>query len=244
VVGSVAFSPTVEISTVGPCLIHSLVACLRNDPSVQRIESQFISFGLPWLSTWFQSHGFSTYHRVFLRRTLELLTSETPHDPDFSYERCSPGCLAEASRLMQEAHEDRVDAEMNELYRTREGCRVLLDNILHRRGCGEPIGSSSFLVRHGTGRVSGLVIATEISPRHAHLAQVAVSPAMQGRGLGRHLLGRAVSALAREGFRSVSLMVSQANRNAYSLYTSLGFQEVLDFPVFSWDSMSPATRSP
>jgi ribosomal protein S18 acetylase RimI-like enzyme len=243
VLGSLVLNPGTDASGVGARVLGSLLASIDTDPSVHRIESQFISYGLPWLSEFFQSRGFAEYSRAFLRRSLEAFPSEIPQDPNLLFEICSPGCLTEAAYLMQEAHEGSIDAEMNELYRTRDGCRSLLDNILHRRGCGDPISPASFLARDRVNGVSGLVLATQISPRHAHLAQVAVSPAMQGQGLGRLFLHRALALLASNGFRTVSLMVSGANRKAYSLYESLGFQEVLSFPVFSWDSVSPESRS-
>jgi ribosomal protein S18 acetylase RimI-like enzyme len=66
---------------------------------------------------------------------------------------------------------------------------------------------------------------------------------MQGRGLGKLFLQRALTVLARKGFHTVSLMVSGANRKAYALYDSLGFREVLSFPVFNRDSTGPRPRS-
>jgi ribosomal protein S18 acetylase RimI-like enzyme len=244
VLGGLVFNPNVEASRIGPHLLGSLLASISTDPSIRRIESQFISFGLPWLSDLFCSYGFTEYRRAFLRRSLAASHPEIPESSSLLFEFCRPSSgLGEASQLMQEAHVGSVDAEMNELYRTREGCRTLLDNILHRRGCGEPIDSASFVALDDKRGVSGLVIATEISPGHSHLAQVAVSPAMQGQGLGKVFLHRSLSALSREGFQTVSLMVSDSNRRAYALYDALGFEKVLCFPVFSWDSVSPRSRS-
>jgi ribosomal protein S18 acetylase RimI-like enzyme len=243
VLGSLVFNRRLDGSNVGARVLGSLLASIHNDPSIHRVESQFIGHGMPWLSEFFQSRGFTEYGRVFLRRSLDGLPTEIPRDGEFLFEICSPDCLTEAAYLMQEAHEGRIDAAMNEAYRTRDGCRVLLDNILHRRGCGDPIPSASFLARDSVNGVSGFVLATQISPGHTHLAQVAVSPAMQGRGLGRLFLHRALVALAGKGYRTVSLMVSSANRKACALYESLGFRHVLCFPVFSWDSVSPKPRA-
>jgi ribosomal protein S18 acetylase RimI-like enzyme len=243
VLGSLIFASGAEASEIGFRILGSLLASIDTDPSVHRVESQFISFGLPWLSEFFRDRGFTEHNRRFLRRSLEATDAEVPESPNLLFELCSPGCLNEASQLMQEAHEGSIDAEMNELYRTREGCRTLLDNILHRRGCGEPVPSASFIARDPDNGVSGIVISTQIAPGHAHLAQVAVSPVMQGRGLGKLFLHRALATLARAGFHTVSLMVSGANRKAYALYDSLGFREVLSFPVFNRDSMSPRLRS-
>ena len=131
---------------------------------------------------------------------------------------------------------------MNELYRKPEGCRTLLENIVQLQRCGEPIPMASSVAQRPESRMlSGFIVATEISPRHAHFAQVAVSPSAQG--LGKLLLGRAIDALTRAGYLTVSLMVSDTNERAVSLYESMGFRIVLRSPVFSWDRQAPHVSS-
>ncbi len=209
------------------------------DPAISRIESQFINFDTPWLAETFVSRGYKSYSRAFLRRSLNPLALTPMEDrgrPSLDFEHWSTLALTEASVLMQKAHSESVDAEMNELYRTRDGCRTMLDNILHQQGCGQSIPAASFVARDRSGDLVGLVVSTEISSRHAHLAQVAVSPDIQGQGLGRAFLHRALAALSGQGYKTVSLMVSGANERACSLYRSMAFEEVLRFPVFSWDA--------
>ena len=111
VLGSLVFIPKAEASEIGSRVLGSLLASIDTDPSVHRIESQFISFGLPWLSEFFRAHGFTEYNRRFLRRSLEATASEIPGNAGFHFELCSPACLNEASHLMQEAHEGSIDAE-------------------------------------------------------------------------------------------------------------------------------------
>lgn len=237
VLASDANSPDVTCRILG-----SLLTSIKAEPSVARIESQFVSFGMPGLTEAFHADGFTKHPRVFLRRPLTSLPVASGQ-PFFSLENWDATCLAEAILLMQQAHEGSVDAEMHELYRTRDGCRTLLDNILRLRGCGHPIPFASFVARsRETNAMNGLAIATEISSGHAHLAQIAVAPDVQGQGLGRMLIARALAALAERGFQTVSLMVSGANRRAYSLYDSMGFENVLWFPAFSWDREPPAAR--
>jgi ribosomal protein S18 acetylase RimI-like enzyme len=239
VVGSVMLVPETSSLTVVSDLMGTLLSPLELDPAISRIESQFINFDLPWLAETFNSRGYRSFSRAFLRRSLHPLALTPVEDrgrPSFEFEPWSTLDLTEASVLMQKAHSESVDAEMNELYRTRNGCRTMLDNILHQQGCGQSIPAASFVARDSGGELVGLVVSTEISPRHAHLAQVAVSPDVQGQGLGRAFLHRALATLASQGYQTVSLMVSGANERAYSLYRSMSFEEILRFPVFSWDA--------
>lgn len=71
---------------------------------------------------------------------------------------------------------------------------------------------------------AGVVITTEIAKGVAHIAQVAVDPDARRRGLGRHLVLSAARVAAAAEARRLTLIVSDANTNARSLYTSLGFQ--------------------
>jgi ribosomal protein S18 acetylase RimI-like enzyme len=238
VLGSLMLAGATSSLSIVSALMGSLLASLESDPAISRIESQFINFDTPWLAETFLSRGFKSHSRVFLRRSLNPLTlkpTEIRDRPSLEFESWSTLDLTEASVLLQKAHSESVDAEMNELYRTRDGCRTMLDNILHQQGCGRSIPVASFIAREPDGDLVGLVISTEISLRHAHLAQVAVSPDVQGQGIGRAFLHRALSALSGEGYQTVSLMVSGANERACSLYRSMAFEDVLRFPVFSRD---------
>ncbi len=236
VLGSFMLAPNARVATIGLPLAASLIASVQAEVAVTRVESQFIPFGLPWLRDAFLAERFREHDRAFLRRPLQASSSGCPGSRLFEFKPWSSSYLPRAALLMQQAHDGRVDAEMNELYRNPEGCRTLLENILQLQGCGEPIPMASLVAQRPESRMlSGFIVATEISPRHAHLAQVAVSPSAQGLGLGKLLLGRAIDALTRAGYLTVSLMVSETNERAFLLYESMGFRTVLRFPVFSWD---------
>ncbi|MEE9179330.1 MAG: GNAT family N-acetyltransferase [Vicinamibacteria bacterium] len=236
VLGSFMLAPNARVATIGLPLAASLIASVQAEVAVTRVESQFIPFGLPWLRDAFLAERFREHDRAFLRRPLQASSSGCPGSRLFEFKPWSSSYLPRAALLMRQAHDGRVDAEMNELYRHPEGCRTLLENILQLQGCGEPIPMASLVAQRPESRMlSGFIVATEISPRHAHLAQVAVSPSAQGLGLGKLLLGRAIDALTRAGYLTVSLMVSETNERAFLLYESMGFRTVLRFPVFSWD---------
>jgi ribosomal protein S18 acetylase RimI-like enzyme len=243
VLGGFMLVPEARVRTIGLPLARSLIVSVQSaqaEGAVTRVESQFITFGLPWLREAFLTEGFREHDRAFLRLPLQASASSCSGSRLFEFTPWSSSYLSRTALLMHQAHDGRVDAEMNELYRNPEGCRTLLENILQLQGCGEPIPMASSVAQRPESRMlSGFIVATEISPRHAHLAQVAVSPSAQGLGLGKLLLGRAIDALTRAGYRTVSLMVTKTNERALSLYESMGFRTVLRFPVFSWDRQGP-----
>ncbi len=65
------------------------------------------------------------------------------------------------------------------------------------------------------------------------IADVAVDPDVQGRGLGRRVLASSLEAMHRRGDRSIVLNVTEGNDRALSLYTRLGFVRSLG-PSRDW----------
>lgn len=203
----------------------------------RRIESQFVGFDAPWLVPCFEAEGFRVYWRDFLRVSLSRARAPRAAPEVLTVLPWRTWNLSEATLVMASAHESGVDASMNELYRTTDGCRVLLNNIVRQRGCGPLVTEASAVGRHRrTDRALGFALVTETAKRQAHLAQLAVAPSTQGRGVGRALLAHAASRLRERGFDTLSLMVSRGNESAVALYRSFGFAPVFRFPVFSWDA--------
>jgi len=59
-----------------------------------------------------------------------------------------------------------------------------------------------------------------------HLLNIAVSPELQGKGLGGRLLDWLVETAAESGYHSISLEVRASNRQAFALYDSRGFERL------------------
>jgi ribosomal protein S18 acetylase RimI-like enzyme len=179
--------------------------------------------------------GFQTSWRTFLRIDLQHLTQAPTRSPTrVQLESWQGTHLREAAAIMQAAYHATVDAELNMLYGTVEGCSLVLDNLLHQAGCGPLVADASAFARH-RGQVIGFVVVTEIAPRQGHLAQVAVLPAYQHQGVGRLLVDYCLSRLVARHFDTLSLIVSRANLHAFRMYQALGLQEILTFPVFIWE---------
>jgi ribosomal protein S18 acetylase RimI-like enzyme len=233
VICGLVVSPEWSSAGVGGMLLNETVADIRRQ-GVPRIESQVVAIDCPWLTPVFEREGFRTYWREFLR--LDLGRSRGPVSPlaMVHLEPWQGTHLREAAPIMQMAYGGGVDAEINELYRTSDGCGAVLNDILTQGGCGVLVAQASALARH-RGRGIGFAVVTEIAPRQAHLAQVVVLPEYQRRGVGRWLLGYSLSRLAELHFDTLSLIVSRSNHRALRMYRAMEFQSVLSFPVFVWE---------
>lgn len=60
----------------------------------------------------------------------------------------------------------------------------------------------------------------------AHLLNICVHPAEQGKGLGRKLLNAVIDAVCLRGSNLIVLEVRRSNRRAQELYLSAGFNEM------------------
>jgi len=218
----------------GETLLKAVLHALRQH-DISRIESPFVSFENFWLPAAFEAEGFRTYWREFLRIKPHEQPEPSSAPPQVHLEPWRDPHLSEAAEIMHAAYGGGVETEMSQLYRTVSGCRLVLEHILYQRNNGAPVDRASAFVRH-RGQGVGFIMITETAPRQGHLAQVVVHPAYQGQGVGQLLLNASFSQLAALEFDTLSLIVSRCNARASRLYQTMGFQSVLAFPVFAWES--------
>ena len=225
----------VDATAVGKLILGAVMQEFRRR-GVHRVESQVISFDAPWIVDGFDQEGFLTHWREFLHVSLRSLTPRREVSDSMNVLPWKSWNLSEAAQVMQAAHAGGIDARMNELYRTRQGCRALLDNILRQRGCGTSLLDASGVARDSkTDRLVGFTVVTEVAERQGHLAQIAVLPETQGGGIGRALLAYSLEKLRASGYETLTLMVSRGNKRARKLYATLGFTPMFRFPIFSWE---------
>ncbi len=234
VLSGLALAPRGDRAELATALLRAVTQDMRVS-GVTRVETQFVSFETPGLARCFEQEGFECYWRDFLRRELHPKWMKIVRSRWVTISPFGSADVSPAATIMVKAHRGQVDSRMNELYRDASGCHVLLENILRQRGCGVPISEASSTARErATDRPVGFAVATEIAPRHAHLAQIAVVPEVQGQGIGQALLSRVMAGLAELGYQTLSLMVSRGNERARHLYLQSEFRPVVSFPVFSW----------
>jgi ribosomal protein S18 acetylase RimI-like enzyme len=97
-----------------------------------------------------------------------------------------------------------------------------VDSLVAHPGCGVLQPQLSIVVERD-GIIGGVALVTALSPDTAHLAQLAVAPAISRAGVGRQLVHEVIAAAGRAGYRGVSLLVSLENPRACALYHSFAF---------------------
>ena len=74
------------------------------------------------------------------------------------------------------------------------------------------------------GVTTGIVAVMHVLDE-SELLEIAVQPAMQGRGYGKALLAQAIALARRNGAVRMFLEVRESNARARKMYTSFGFEE-------------------
>ena len=100
--------------------------------------------------------------------------------------------------------------------------------LITETGCGRFCGNRS-VIAEGVSRVDGAALITDLGGGTSHLAQLIVAPRVHGSGLGRRMLAEATRHAGRAGFARMTLLVSEQNHLARSLYDRLGFEERATF---------------
>jgi ribosomal protein S18 acetylase RimI-like enzyme/RimJ/RimL family protein N-acetyltransferase len=225
-------------------LLAALLLNLRARPNIGRIEAQLIPFGHA-LDLALERHRFRLHKRQFMYLDLDGARPAASRAPATSpavpprIERWTDRCFEPCARLIERAYSRHVDSEINEQYRSEAGASRFLRNVVLLPGCGQFLPEAS-LVIPGAGRheLHGVVLTSVVAPRVAHVTQICLLPNLQGKGLGRALLGAAIEALRARHFLGLSLTVTSSNAPAVLLYESEGFRVLRTFSAAVWDAKS------
>ncbi len=244
-IGELYVAPEFRSPEVNADLIHGIVRLIRQTRPRKRVESQSIVFDSIGADEALTEHGFARHERDYLIADLSEWRSEV--DPVHARARVRPWeetDFAVAAEVIYQSYRGSVDARINAQYRTREGCADLLDALTDSPWCGHFDASMArAAVGHETGRMCGVAVASAISERVAHFAQISVLPAFQNVGLGRAMISSAMEAAQRLGFTRATLAVTRENRGAARLYESLGFRPHISFSVFTRDAAPFRSRT-
>ena len=224
-------------------LLAALLLNLRARTDIGRIEAQLIPFGHS-LDLALERHHFRLHKRQFMY--LDLNRARPAARPSLSknlatasprIERWTDRCFEPCARLIERAYSRHVDSEINEQYRSEAGASRFLRNVVLLPGCGQFLPEAS-LVIPGNGRhdLQGVILTSVVAPRVAHVTQICLLPNLQGKGLGRALLGASIEALRARQFEGLSLTVTSANAPAVLLYESEGFCVLRTFSAAVWDA--------
>jgi ribosomal protein S18 acetylase RimI-like enzyme len=130
--------------------------------------------------------------------------------------------LEGAARLLRDAYGARgaLFAPQNELSEWRD----YVHNLVTQSACGVVSPQLSRVVLLN-GRMQALALATTLAEGSAHIAQLAVDPALRRHGVAAALMADVARRASRAGHSQLSLLVSSENRAACELYHGLGMVE-------------------
>jgi ribosomal protein S18 acetylase RimI-like enzyme len=107
-------------------------------------------------------------------------------------------------------------------------------------GCGAFFQPASYVALDpGTGRLSGICLASLVHADVGHVTQVCVVPSARGTSIGYELIRRSLESLVRHGCKKVTLTVTAANTEAIVLYERMGFHKTRNFAAYVWDGFGP-----
>ncbi len=234
-------------------LLGRLVETLVGGAGPRRIETQLPLFAFEQVEPVFRAWCFEGYRRRFMAlsltnrpwRALPLGVSPSGVAPegllqlgDFVLEPWDRKHDSGAAELLGWVYRHHVDTAINDQYASVAGTSLLIDGIVHHRGCGEYLPRASFVaIQRSTQKLAGVLALTAVRPRTAHIPQVAVASQFQGTGLGTALMESAFQELTRQGYREVSLTVTDLNAGAVRLYERLGFETFRPFGAFVWNRL-------
>jgi ribosomal protein S18 acetylase RimI-like enzyme len=219
-------------------LAEALLAKIDSLPRLKRVENQSVSIGTYEAYANFEAYGFKRYDRNYLMVQASDWHSSPPatqarRSSNIALRRWDDEDFGQVAKVIHSSYIGKLDSLINSQYCTEEGCADLLGILTEHIWCGNFLPHVSRLaVDQTSGRVSGVLIASRISPGVGHISQISVKPALQGQGIGRRMIRSALDDFFALDFKKVSLAVTKANRNALHLYQSCGFRTVHSFPVF------------
>jgi len=178
----------------------------------------------------------SAFERLFMGIDLRqaVLKEGRVRHPIF-IERWSDHYQDPGAQLIAAAYRGHVDSQINDQYRSGASARRFLYNIVQYPGCGvfyRPASYAAF--EASTGRLCGISLASVVAPECGHIAQICVSPDVQGTGVGYALLRQSLNTLRDAQCRFASLTVTAANTGAVSLYERVGFHTIRRFAAYVW----------
>jgi ribosomal protein S18 acetylase RimI-like enzyme len=192
----------------------------------------------PGLREALRAHGFGVapyrYLSAALKTTSGVVSGEASEEttPEVDFTRLRPWLPSDAetmASLCARAYREASDVRAFAIHGTALEWSDYITGLVTRPGCGRFLQEASLAA--GEPELEGAIITTDLGPGTAHVAQIAVDPSAQGRGVGGALMRGSMSAAAALGYERMTLLVAAGNADAVRLYERLGFQDRASFVV-------------
>ncbi len=218
-------------------LLANALAPIMEAPGVRRIEAQLMMLPYERKGLAPRPDCLSLFERNFMRIDLTRNTLAKGHVRRPVYiEKWSDHYHDAAANLIAAAYAGHVDSRINDQYRTPNGARRFLHNIVVYPGCGSFNRAASYVAFEGvSGALCGISLASQVTPATGHVTQICVSPAVRGTGVGHELLRQTLGTLRGLGCSAASLTVTASNDDAVGLYERVGFETIHRFWAYVWE---------
>jgi len=218
-------------------LLAAVVDQLMNTRGVRRIESQLMMARSAYRRMLPAAHHVRSHQRNFMMYDLSGVGQLAERRIDrVVFDRWTERRQDEAAQVIAASYRGHIDSEINDQYRSAEGARRFLFNIVQYPGCGVFFQPASWVaLDRFSGRLQGVSLTSMVAEGVGHVTQICTSPVLRHRGAGYELLRRSLVSLADAGATRASLTVTSANGNAVALYESVGFETLRRFPAFVWE---------
>ncbi len=237
-IGDVYVRPRYRSVALEQRLLNSVLDEMLAQTSVTRIESQLMMLTAPLE----RPSCASPYCQIYPR---EYLSLEKTQAVKFPARALSPRLVIgpwldthqeSAAHLIARSYREHVDSLINDQYRSSEGARRFLYNIVQYPGCGTfHAGASLAAFERDGSELAGICLVSMVGAKAGHITQICVAPEWQGKGLGYELIRRSIAMLWEAGCARISLTVTSENRKASALYRELGFQPLRHFAAYVWE---------
>jgi ribosomal protein S18 acetylase RimI-like enzyme len=218
-------------------LLAAALRGIRAHSAVTRIEAQIMMLSSETGRTMPDQEHVTAFERNFMRIDLTSapLRKGNVRRPMYT-ERWTDHYRDAAAQLIAAAYLGHIDGRINDQYRSPEGARRFLHNIIQYPGCGIFHPPASVVAFEGvTGRLCGVSLASLVRPNTGHITQICVGPSVRGTGIGHELLRQSLTSLRDMGCTSATLTVTANNEDAVDLYERVGFETIRRFPAFVWE---------
>ena len=187
-------------------------------------------------------YGFKFVGLAVLRFMFEIGTSESIlknailKEKESGYEivQWNDEYLEEAIVIVQKAFENTSDALFDTRFKSIEGTRDILENIV-QGNYGEFLPEAVSVLLFN-GKLCGFCFVNITGGKIANVPIFAIAPEHQGKGLSKHLLRQSIQTLVdwtksgKRNFSEINTTTETDNYQALKMYRHLGFKEDYSYP--------------
>ncbi len=176
--------------------------------------------------------GFQAIRRMIMVAQLGEKPVEPLPPTGYALVPWDDGYLDNVARIVHTANAGTLDALLYPAMQTVEGVQRMVRSILE--GSSGEFDRPASKVALVDGAPCGAILFTRMAPTEGFIAEIAVSPAHQGKGLGGAIFSGAVAVAWEQGIRALNLAVTEDNGPALTLYRRLGFVPKEKMTAYIW----------